>query len=242
MISLTERTILDKRILGCICDHGTTECKDIVSLCDAHRGYCGVYVCNKGLQEILRLTALNDAMGCIDAFYHPEFISGSIQCGSLQFNAYKMLLEFLPRSQSFGKGTLFQEPQSVRYPALMPCRNSLKQVQHDDGVCKTGLPRHCVARNDGDVTTRFFGLRPLNDGVGLQEILRLTALNDGMDCHATAWLAMTDKTKPETNRNLFGITHNDQNGLVLMFGSSKQHMAQETKPDFDRNMIEREVA
>ena len=36
--------------------------------------------------------------------------------------------------------------------------------------------------------------------------------------------------------------HNDQNGLVLMFGSSKQHMAQETKPDFDRNMIEREVA
>ena len=36
--------------------------------------------------------------------------------------------------------------------------------------------------------------------------------------------------------------HNDQNDLVLMFGSSKQHMAQETKPDFDRNMIEREVA
>ena len=61
MISLTERTILDKRTLGCICDHGTTECKDIISLCDAHRGYCGVYVCNKGLQEILRLTALNDA-------------------------------------------------------------------------------------------------------------------------------------------------------------------------------------
>ena len=138
----------------------------------------------------------------------------------------------------------------------MPCRNSLKQVQHDDGVCKTGLPRHCVARNDGDVTTRFFGLRPLNDGVGLQEILRLTALNDGMDCHATAWLAMTDKTKPETkcnqiqnklwqkqsNRNKIGKMHNDQNGLVLMFGSSKQHMAQETKLDFDRNMIEREVA
>ena len=135
MISLTERTILDKCTLGCICDHGTTECKDIVSLCDAHRGYCGVYVCNKGLQEILRLTALNDAMGCIDAFCHPEFISGSIQGGSLQFNTYKMLLEFLPRSQSFGKGTLFQEPQSVRYPALMPCRNSLKQVQHDDWVC-----------------------------------------------------------------------------------------------------------
>ena len=55
---------MDKRTLGCICDHGTTECKDIVSLCDAHRGYCGVYVCNKGLQEILRLAALNDAMNC----------------------------------------------------------------------------------------------------------------------------------------------------------------------------------
>ena len=26
-------------------------------------------------------------------------------------------LEFLPRSQSFGKGTPFQKPQSVRYPA-----------------------------------------------------------------------------------------------------------------------------
>ena len=126
MISLTERTILDKRTLGCICDHGTTECKDIVSLCDAHRGYCGVYVCNKGLQEILRLSALNDAMNCIDAFCHPEFISGSIQGGSLQFNTYKF----------------------------------------------SGLPRHCVARNDG-ATTRFFGLRPLNDGSGLCEILRL---------------------------------------------------------------------
>ena len=46
-------------------------------------------------------------MNCHDAFCHPEFISGSIQGGSLQFNAYKML----------------------------------KQVQHDDGGCKTGLPR-----------------------------------------------------------------------------------------------------
>ena len=34
-------------------------------------------------------------------------------------------LEFLPRSQSFGKGTPFQKPQSVRYPAWMPYRNSL---------------------------------------------------------------------------------------------------------------------
>lgn len=139
MISLTERTILDKRTLGCICDHGTTECKDIITLFESNRGYCSVYVCNKGLQEILRLTVLNDAMNCIDAFCHPEFISGSIQGGSLQFNTYKF----------------------------------------------SGLPRHCVARNDG-ATTRLFGLRPLNDG---------------MDCHATAWLAMTDIVKPETDRN-----------------------------------------
>mgnify|MGYP004485297529 FL=1 len=79
-----------------------------------------------------------------------------------------MLLEFLPRSQSFGKGTLFQEPQSVRYSALMPCRNSLKQVQHDDWVCSrienvgqampdgfSGLPRHCVARNDNNNVVSF---------------------------------------------------------------------------------------
>lgn len=64
MISLTERTILDKRTLGCICDHGTTECKDIITLFESNRGYCSVYVCNKGLQEILRLTALNDGMDC----------------------------------------------------------------------------------------------------------------------------------------------------------------------------------
>ena len=55
---------MDKRTLGCICDHGTTECKDIITLFESNRGYCGVYVCNKGLQEILRLTALNDAMNC----------------------------------------------------------------------------------------------------------------------------------------------------------------------------------
>ena len=64
MISLTERTILDKRTLGCICDHGTTECKDIITLFESNRGYCSVYVCNKDLQEILCLTALNDAMNC----------------------------------------------------------------------------------------------------------------------------------------------------------------------------------
>ena len=50
MISLTERTILDKRTLGCICDHGTTECKDIITLFESNRGYCSVYVCNKGLR------------------------------------------------------------------------------------------------------------------------------------------------------------------------------------------------
>ena len=140
MISLTERTILDKRTLGCICDHGTTECKDIISLCDAHRGYCGVYVCNKGLQEILRLTALNDAMNCYcERSEAIQFLNRWI----LQSDIVKML----------------------------------KQVQHDDWVCSrienvgqampdgfSGLPRHCVARNDG-ATTRFFGLRPLNDGM-----------------------------------------------------------------------------
>ena len=124
MISLTERTILDKRTLGCICDHGTTECKDIISLCDTHRGYCGVYVCNKGLQEILRLTALND----------------------------------------------------------------------------------------------------------------------GMDCHATAWLAMTDIAKPDRCRNMIKKMRNEQNGLVVMFSSAKHHKAQETKPDRCRNMIRKEVA
>ena len=157
------------------------------ALCTEHRAYCDVCIKNNVLMVDMTVWK--------SPFCHPEFISGSIQCGSLQFNAYKMLLEFLPRSQSFGKGTLFQEPQSVRYPALMPCKNSLKQVQHDDGGCKTGLPR----KSDD-------------------------------------FLAMTN------NRNLFRKIHNDQNGLVLMFGSSKQHMAQETKPDFDRNMIEREVA
>ena len=55
---------MDKRTLGCICDHGTTECKDIITLFESNRGYCSVYVCNKGLQEILRLSALNDVMNC----------------------------------------------------------------------------------------------------------------------------------------------------------------------------------
>lgn len=64
MISFTERTILDRRTLGCICDHGTTECKDMITLCENNRGYCSVYVCNKDLQEILCLSALNDAMNC----------------------------------------------------------------------------------------------------------------------------------------------------------------------------------
>ena len=51
---------MDRRTLGCICDHGTTECKDIITLCENNRGYCSVYVCNKGLQEILCLSAQND--------------------------------------------------------------------------------------------------------------------------------------------------------------------------------------
>lgn len=87
MISLTERTILDKRTLGCICDHGTTECKDIITLFESNRGYCSVYVCNKGLQEILRLTVLNDAMNC-----HCE------RCEAIQFLGRGMrILTGLPR-------------------------------------------------------------------------------------------------------------------------------------------------
>lgn len=58
---------MDKRTLGCICDHGTTECKDIITLFESNRGYCSVYVCNKGLQEILRLTVLND--GTVKRFF-----------------------------------------------------------------------------------------------------------------------------------------------------------------------------
>ena len=64
---------------------------------------------------------------------------------------------------------------------------------------------------------RFFGLRPLNDGSCLQEILRLSAQNDG-------------KTM-----------HNDQNGLVVMFSSTKHHKAQETKPETNRNQIPNEL-
>ena len=168
MISLTERTILDKRTLGCICDHGTTECKDIITLFESNRGYCSVYVCNKDLQEILCLTALNDAMNC-----HCE------RSEAIQF---------------LGRGMRIL----------------------------TGLPRHCVARNDG-ATKRFFGLRPLNDGLGLQEILRLTALND------------------DRCRNMIKPMHNDQNGLVVMFSSAKRHKAQETKPDRCRNQIQNKL-
>ena len=192
---------MDKRTLGCICDHGTTECKDIVSLCDAHRGYCGVYVCNKGLQEILRLSAQNDAMGCIDAFCHPEFISGSIQGGSLQFNTYKMLLEFLPRSQSFGKGTLSQEPQSVRYPALMPCRNSLKQVQHDDWVCSR-IENVGQAMPDG-----FSGLpRKSDDFLAMTDNRNITKpmrneQNGLVVMFSSAKHHKAQETKPETDRN-----------------------------------------
>ena len=204
MISFTERTILDRRTLGRICDHGTTECKDMITLCENNRGYCSVYVCNKGLQEILRLSAQNDEMNC-----HCE------RSEAIKF---------------FGCGMRIF----------------------------TGLPRHCVARNDG-ATKRFFGLHPLNDGSGLQEILRLSAQNDEMNCHCERseaiqflgrgmriltglprksddFLAMTD------NRNMIQTMHNDQNGLVVMFSSAKHHRAQETKPDRCRNMIRKEVA
>ena len=177
-----------KRYLG-VYSHGKFNFMDEKeALCTEHRAYCDVCVKNNVLMVDMTVWE--------SPFCHPEFISGSIQCGSLQFNAYKMLLEFLPRSQSFGKGTLFQEPQSVRYPALMPCRNSLKQVQHDDGGCKTGLPRHCVARNDGDVTTRFFRLRPLNDGRTMHNDQNgLTVMSSRSSINEKS------KVKPETKCN-----------------------------------------
>ena len=141
MISLTERTILDKRTLGCICDHGTTECKDIITLFESNRGYCSVYVCNKGLQEILRLTALNDAMNC-----HCE------RSEAIQF---------------LGRGMRIL----------------------------TGLPRHCVARNDG-ATKRFFGLRPLNDGKPMHN-----DQNGLVVMFSSAKHHKAQETKPETDRN-----------------------------------------
>ena len=114
MISLTERTILDKRTLGCICDHGTTECKDIITLFESNRGYCSVYVCNKDL----RVDKADDIL-C-----HSEGVARRI--------------------------------------SFKACKRSFAYAQDD---------------------------------------AQSTALNDGMDCHATAWLAMTDITKPETDRN-----------------------------------------
>ena len=116
-----------KRYLGIYSHEKFNFMDEKEALCTEHRAYCDVCVKNNVLMVDMTVWK--------SPFCHPEFISGSIQGGSLQFNTYKMLLEFLPRSQSFGKGTLFQEPQSVRYPALMPCRNSLKQVQHDDWAC-----------------------------------------------------------------------------------------------------------
>ena len=149
MISFTERTILDRRTLGRICDHGTTECKDMITLCENNRGYCSVYVCNNGLQEILRLSAQNDEMNC-----HCE------RSEAIQF---------------LGRGMRIF----------------------------TGLPRHCVARNDG-ATKRFFGLRPLNDAMNchckrseaIQFLSRGMRILTGLPRKSDDFLAMTD------NRNM----------------------------------------
>ena len=93
---------------------------------------------------------------------------------------------------------------------------------------------------------------------GLQEILRLSAQNDEMNCHCERseaiqflgrgmriltglprksddFLAMTD------NRSITKTMHNDQNGLVVMFSSAKHHKAQETKPETNRNQIPNEL-
>ena len=114
---------MKKRTLGCICDHGTTECKDIVSLCDAHRGYCGVYVCNKGLQEILRLTALNDVQSMAVSKVH---ISSLYVIGKMS------------------EGQMGESSKYFTPPAPLNNRGEDFSYIH--------------------LTTRFFGLRPLNDG------------------------------------------------------------------------------
>ena len=54
---------------------------------------------------------------------HPEFISGSIPHWSLQFNIGKMLLEFLPRSNSFTYG-------------LSPYRFNILAIRHE---CRTEI-------------------------------------------------------------------------------------------------------
>ena len=161
---------MDKRTLGCICDHGTTECKDIITLFESNRGYCSVYVCNKGLRVDKADDILCHSEGvarrisfkaCKRSFAYAQddaqstALNDAMNCHCERSEA----IQFLGR----GMGVLTGLPRkSDDFLAMTDNRNMIKPM-HNDGA-----------------TTRFFGLRPLNDGSGLQEILRLTALNDEM--------------------------------------------------------------
>ena len=180
MISLTERTILDKRTLGCICDHGTTECKDIISLCDAHRGYCGVYVCNKGLQEILRLTALNDAQSMAVSKVHISslYVIAIVSRGCRKLTQVNSEIPFNANNQD-GKMSEGQMGESSKYftpPAPLNNRGEDFSYIH--------------------LTTRFFGLRPLNDGKPMRN-----EQNGLVVMFSSAKHHKAQETKPDFNRN-----------------------------------------
>ena len=147
---------MKKRTLGCICDHGTTECKDIVSLCDAHRGYCGVYVCNKGSQEILRLTALNDAQSMAVSKVH---ISSLYVIGKMS------------------EGQMGESSKYFTPPAPLNNRGEDFSYIH--------------------LTTRFFGLRPLNDGKPMRN-----EQNGLVVMFSSAKHHKAQETKPDRCRNM----------------------------------------
>ena len=181
MISLMERTILDKRTLGCICDHGTTECKDIVSLCDAHRGYCSVYVCNKGLQEILRLTALNDAQSMAVSKVHISslYVIAIVSRGCRKLTQVNSEIPFNANNQD-GKMSEGQMGESSKYftpPAPLNNRGEDFSYIH--------------------LTTRFFGLRPLNDGKPMHN-----EQNGLVVMFSSAKHHKAQETKPDRCRNM----------------------------------------
>ena len=180
---------MDKRTLGCICDHGTTECKDIITLFESNRGYCGVYVCNKGLQEILRLTALND--GATTRFFGLRPLNDAMNCHCERSEA----IQFLGRGMRILTGL---PRKSDDFLAMTDNRNITKPM-----------------RNEQNGLVVMF---------------------------SSAKYYEAQETKPDRCRNMIKKMRNEQNGLVVMFSSAKHHEAQETKPDRCRNMIRKEVA